>query len=132
MQIIEVLKEGPIDVGDLAERLGISQSAVSQHLRVLKELRIVSDQRHSYFISYSINPQAFRWIEEAVMTFFHISYSESLKRKELERRLRRERLLEIRENLEAQLREVAEALRSLEEEEALEVQALQRKPVDES
>ncbi len=132
MQIIEVLKEGPIDVGDLAERLGISQSAVSQHLRVLKELRIVSDQRHSYFISYSINPQAFRWIEEAVMTFFRISYSESLKRKEFERRLRRERLLEIRENLEAQLREVCEVLQALDEEESLEAQALQRKPVDES
>ncbi len=137
MHIIEVLKEGPIDVGDLAERLGISQSAVSQHLRVLKELRIVTDQRHSYFISYSINPQAFRWIEEAVMTFFRISYTESLKRKELERRVRRSRLLEIREGLEAQLGEIQEALRALEEEaeegeEGLEAQVPGKIPIDKS
>ncbi|MBD3285396.1 metalloregulator ArsR/SmtB family transcription factor, partial [candidate division WOR-3 bacterium] len=47
MQIIEVLKQGPLDVGELAEKLGISQSAVSQHLKVLKGFDLVTDERHS-------------------------------------------------------------------------------------
>jgi ArsR family transcriptional regulator len=116
MQIIEVLKQGPLDVGDLAEALGISQSAVSQHLKVLKGLGLVRDQRHSYFIAYSLNPHAFSRLEEMMMRVCRISYEQEIKRRKHERRVRRERLLQLREHLKFQLQQVNEAIAALEEE----------------
>jgi|GEM_PF-6872649 len=117
MEIIEVLKQGPLDVGDLAERVGISQSAVSQHLKVLKGLNLVSDQRHSYFIAYSLNPGAFRQLEEMMIRVCRISFAEELARREYERHVRRRRLLELRAHLKGQLSEVEDALQALDEEE---------------
>src|SRR6476620_191599 len=39
--IVELLRDGERPVGELVERLGVSQPAVSKHLRVLKEAGLV-------------------------------------------------------------------------------------------
>ena len=58
IEIIERLKTGPMTVNVLAEKLGVTPSAVSQHLRVLKAADLVTNERKGYFIHYSINPEA--------------------------------------------------------------------------
>ncbi len=58
IEIIELLKKEPISVNSLAENLGITQSAVSQHLRVLKAAGLVTDERQGYWIYYSLNKGA--------------------------------------------------------------------------
>ncbi len=55
IEIIEMLKKGAMGVNALADALGITQSAVSQHLRVLKSAGLVSDERQGYWIYYSLN-----------------------------------------------------------------------------
>ena len=55
IEIIEILKKKPMNVNALADVLGITQSAVSQHLRVLKAAGLVSDERQGYWIYYSLN-----------------------------------------------------------------------------
>ena len=45
-------------VNALASILGVTQSAVSQHLRVLKAIGLVRGERRGYHIHYSINPEA--------------------------------------------------------------------------
>ena len=55
IEIIELLKKEPMCVNALAEALGITQSAVSQHLRVLKGAGLVKDERQGYWIYYSLN-----------------------------------------------------------------------------
>jgi DNA-binding transcriptional ArsR family regulator len=55
IEIIELLKKEPTSVSALAEALGITQSAVSQHLRVLKGAGLVKDERRGYWIFYSLN-----------------------------------------------------------------------------
>lgn len=55
IKIIELLKEkGPLCVNELAEAIGISPSAVSQHLKVLKYSGLVKDERKGYFIPYDV------------------------------------------------------------------------------
>jgi len=44
-------------VNALAHRLGITQSAVSQHLRVLKSVDLVKGERRGYRIHYFINQE---------------------------------------------------------------------------
>ena len=58
IEIIEYLKKGDMNVNALADKLGISQSAVSQHLRVLKAAGLVKDQRKGYWVHYSLNREA--------------------------------------------------------------------------
>jgi len=55
IEIIELLKKDPMSVNALADALGITQSAVSQHLRVLKSAGLVKDERKGYWIYYSLN-----------------------------------------------------------------------------
>ena len=47
--------EGALCVNALARTLGVTQSAVSQHLRVLKQAGLVRGQRHGYFVHYSLD-----------------------------------------------------------------------------
>ena len=58
IEIIELLKKEPMSVNALAEVLGITQSAISQHLRVLKAAGLVTDERQGYWIYYSLNRDA--------------------------------------------------------------------------
>jgi len=58
INIIELLKKGPMSVNAIVEALGITQSAVSQHLRVLKSAGLISDERQGYWIYYSLNQDA--------------------------------------------------------------------------
>ena len=44
--IFERLRDGPRAVGELARELPVSRPAVSQHLRVLKEAGLVTEQRN--------------------------------------------------------------------------------------
>jgi len=53
--IIELLKKETMSVNAIAEALGITQSATSQHLRVLKGAGLVKDERQGYWIYYSLN-----------------------------------------------------------------------------
>jgi len=46
---------GPLCVNALAHRLGISQSAVSQHLRILRQARLVKGERRGAFVHYSLD-----------------------------------------------------------------------------
>jgi DNA-binding transcriptional ArsR family regulator len=44
-RIVEILAGGPRTVGDLAAELPISRPAVSRHLRLLREARLVVEER---------------------------------------------------------------------------------------
>ncbi|MFC2024015.1 ArsR/SmtB family transcription factor [Chloroflexota bacterium] len=59
IKIIELLKSrGPIGVTEIAEVIGITPAAVSQHLRVLKHAGLVQSERKGYCIPYSIDSAA--------------------------------------------------------------------------
>jgi len=55
--IFERLRKRPRSVGELASVLPISQPAVSQHLRVLREAGLVEGQKHGTRRIYSLRPQ---------------------------------------------------------------------------
>lgn len=58
VKIVDLLKKGPMTVNALAEALGVTQSAVSQQLRILKSAGIVDNKREGYWVRYSINEMA--------------------------------------------------------------------------
>jgi DNA-binding transcriptional ArsR family regulator len=54
--IFEHLAESPSSVGALAERLPVSRPAVSQHLKVLKDAGLVTDDRDGTRHIYRLEP----------------------------------------------------------------------------
>lgn len=57
--------EGALCVGALAICLGVTQSAVSQHLAVLRAAGLVVDERRGYYVHYRLNRARWqRWREE--------------------------------------------------------------------
>jgi len=59
VRIIELLKsKGPVGAKNIAEVLKITPSAVSQHLKVLKHMGLVRNERKGYWIPYSIDEAA--------------------------------------------------------------------------
>lgn len=58
IEIIENLKKESKSVNSLAGELGVTQSAVSQHLRVLKSSGLVKDERKGNMVFYTLNREA--------------------------------------------------------------------------
>ena len=59
IRIIELLKQkGPLGANEMSEMLGITPSAVSQHLKILKHAGLVRNERKGYWIPYEIDPVA--------------------------------------------------------------------------
>ncbi len=59
IRIIELLKEkGSLGANEMSEMLGITPSAVSQHLKILKHAGLVRNERKGYWVPYEINPGA--------------------------------------------------------------------------
>ena len=65
--MIEQLAEGPRRVYELVGSVGVSQSLVSQHLRVLRAARLVSCERHGREIVYTLTDvHLMRFVREAI------------------------------------------------------------------
>lgn len=59
IRIIDLLKQkGPLGVNELSEALGITPSAVSQHLKVLRYAGLVRSERKGYWLPYQIDEAA--------------------------------------------------------------------------
>jgi DNA-binding transcriptional ArsR family regulator len=57
LRLVKLLGEhkGALCVNALARVLGVTQSAVSQHLRILRQVGLVNGQRRGYFVHYSLD-----------------------------------------------------------------------------
>lgn len=55
--IFELLAEGPRAVGELASELPVSRPAVSQHLKVLKQVSLVTDSAVGTRRLYRVDPR---------------------------------------------------------------------------
>jgi len=55
LHILVHLARGHLCVGALAQRLGVTHSAVSQHLRILREAGLVDGEKRGYWVHYSLN-----------------------------------------------------------------------------
>jgi DNA-binding transcriptional ArsR family regulator len=56
--VLDLLRQGPSTVGDLANRLPVSRPAVSQHLLVLKAVGLVEEERQGTRHYFRLNPKS--------------------------------------------------------------------------
>ncbi len=64
LRILELLKSRSLCVNALAKSLGITPAAVSQHLRILRDLGAVVPEKRGYFVHYRLNEETLKdWNE---------------------------------------------------------------------
>jgi DNA-binding transcriptional ArsR family regulator len=69
--VFECVADGPTSVAAIADRVPISRPAVSQHLKVLKEARLVAVQAHGTRRIYSLDPEGLAAIREYFDRFWN-------------------------------------------------------------
>jgi DNA-binding transcriptional ArsR family regulator len=62
-RIVETLRQGEQQVGDVVEKAGVHQSGVSRHLRILHEAGFVSVRPDGQRRLYSLRPEPFRELD---------------------------------------------------------------------
>jgi DNA-binding transcriptional ArsR family regulator len=62
--MLEILRDHPATVTELAESLPIARPGVSRHLRVLREAGLVSVEQDAQRRIYSLNPEALVEVDE--------------------------------------------------------------------
>ena len=55
LSIVEALRDGPLTVGTIVERTGLSQSNVSNHLRCLSDCGLVVSTPHGRYTLYQLS-----------------------------------------------------------------------------
>ena len=73
LKIFRLLKERPLCVNALTARLGMTQPAVSQHLRILREAGLVEAEKRGYWMHYSVRPAAIRKCGDSIGDLFEVA-----------------------------------------------------------
>lgn len=72
LHIVELLRSGPLSVGHIASRLGLSQPQASKHLRVLCDAGIVEAHAAANRRFYKLRPEPFREFEIWLESYRHV------------------------------------------------------------
>ena len=69
-QILEILRKGKTNTGDLVTMIGMTPQALSYHLRKLKNADLIYETRYKNFIYYELNltvlDEAIVWINQII------------------------------------------------------------------
>lgn len=68
-RIVELLRNGPLSVGEIVDRLELRQPQVSKHLRVLGEAQIVSAEARHRLRIYRLRSEPFTAVADWVESF---------------------------------------------------------------
>lgn len=70
LEVLCILLAGEQTVGDLAKQVGLSQSALSQHLSKLRKRKLVATRRDAQQLHYSVTSPAVEVIVDALGVIF--------------------------------------------------------------
>ena len=56
-EILRLLSDGELSAGEVASRFAVTQPAISQHLKVLREVGLVNERRDGTRRLYSVRPE---------------------------------------------------------------------------
>lgn len=117
IQIIELLKEkGKLGVKELSEILGITPSAVSQHLKILRYAGLVHSERKGYWLPYEIDEAALEHCGEVLSHVCTCGCKGECKEEDMSTDELLEHLKEKEQMLKENLQRIQEKIRELESE----------------
>ena len=116
VKIIDLLKsEGPLGAKKISEVLGVTPAAVSQHLKILKQVGFVRSERNGYWIPYSIDEQTLNDCRDVLTEICTCGCQGTGKFREKELSVSSlESLTKYKQEMEAELKTVRARIRELE------------------
>ena len=116
VKIIDLLKSrGALGANNIAELVGITPAAVSQHLKILKQSGLVRSERNGYWIPYSIDEEALENCRQILNEVCTCGCRGTGKFKEKEQRgASLESLMKYKKELQNELRTVQERIKEIE------------------
>jgi DNA-binding transcriptional ArsR family regulator len=72
LHIVELLREGPLTVGEIANRLGLNQPQASKHLRVLSNAGLVEVNAIANRRIYQLRADPFKDLDSWLESYRHI------------------------------------------------------------
>ncbi|MGM0865805.1 MAG: ArsR/SmtB family transcription factor [Bacillota bacterium] len=93
LKIVELLRDGPLTVGEITDKLRMNQPQVSKHLKVLSESGLVEVQPIANRRYYKLRPQPFKELDSWVDSYKHLwnerfdhldEYLKKIQRKEVD------------------------------------------------
>jgi DNA-binding transcriptional ArsR family regulator len=82
-KIIRILLEHDYCVGALAKRIGISESAVSQHLKVLRESGLIKGDKRGYYTHYFVDRDLLKQIGAQLIALANKSQDVPVRKKKM-------------------------------------------------
>lgn len=74
LRIVELLRDGPLTVGEIADRVGLRQPQTSKHLKVLSDHGIVDVRADANRRIYRLRPEPFRELDTWLHSFGRIMH----------------------------------------------------------
>lgn len=68
-QILDLLRDGDLTAGDIADHFDISKPSISHHLDVLKRAELVRAEREGQYLRYALNSTVMEDLLAWVLTF---------------------------------------------------------------
>ena len=68
-RILELLKKGPVSVGELGKEFDMTGATLSHHLSILKKAGLVHDEKKGTFVYYEINTSVMEDLLSWVVSF---------------------------------------------------------------
>jgi DNA-binding transcriptional ArsR family regulator len=75
LQVLRLIAERPRSTQELAPLVGLSEAALSKHLRHLAEAGVLQAQRTGYYVLYHLEPEQITVVMESIQTYLEISAS---------------------------------------------------------
>jgi len=116
VRIIDLLKsKGPLGAKNIAELVGVTPAAVSQHLKILRQSGLVRSERKGYWIPYSLDEEVLENCRQILNEVCTCGCRGTGKFKEKELRgASLESLMKYKKELQNELRTVQERIKEIE------------------
>lgn len=69
LQMVKYLAQKPRSTTELAGLIGVTDGAISKHLKVLQEAGLITAKRESYYVFYQLIEQPFREFPQGLRQF---------------------------------------------------------------
>jgi len=66
LAIVKLLLCKDFCVRALSRKIGISEPAISQHLKILREAGMIKGEKKGYFIHYQVNRERLLWVAKSI------------------------------------------------------------------
>ena len=69
-EILKILSNGDMSMGDIANNFNMSKPAISKHLDILKNAKLITAEKKGQFIIYSINTSVIQQVLGGFLDIF--------------------------------------------------------------